>query len=106
MDMNDRLGDFGLAGSAPKTTKPQTTHVVGTVTYLALELSRLGKETSATDIYSFKVFMLEEMILVDWVIDLWKRGDVYLGSERSKIGRGLCEGRDGDGDEIAASVFS
>ncbi|CAN1282718.1 L-type lectin-domain containing receptor kinase IV.2 [Linum perenne] len=86
-DMNGRLGDFGLARLYDHGTNPQTTHVVGTVGYLAPELSRLGKATTATDVYAFGVFMLEvacgkrpidttaipeEMILVDWVIDCWE----------------------------------
>ncbi|CAI0547700.1 unnamed protein product [Linum tenue] len=85
-DLNGRLGDFGLARLYDHGTNPQTTHVVGTVGYLAPELSRLGKATTATDVYAFGVFMLEvacgkrpidtqalpeEMILVDWVIDCW-----------------------------------
>ncbi|CAN1282722.1 L-type lectin-domain containing receptor kinase IV.2 [Linum perenne] len=95
-DMNGRLGDFGLARLYDHGTNPQTTHVVGTVGYLAPELSRLGKATTATDVYAFGVFMLEvacgkrpidttaipeEMILVDWVIDCWKRGDILEASD-------------------------
>ncbi|CAI0547704.1 unnamed protein product [Linum tenue] len=91
-DLNGRLGDFGLARLYDHGTNPQTTHVVGTVGYLAPELSRLGKATTATDVYAFGVFMLEvacgkrpidtqalpeEMILVDWVIDCWKRGAIW-----------------------------
>ncbi|CAN1282719.1 L-type lectin-domain containing receptor kinase IV.2 [Linum perenne] len=86
-DMNGRLGDFGLARLYDHGTNPQTTHVVGTVGYLAPELSRLGKATTATDVYAFGVFMLEvacgkrpidttaipeEMILVDWNMEAFR----------------------------------
>ncbi|CAN0910785.1 L-type lectin-domain containing receptor kinase IV.1 [Linum grandiflorum] len=98
-DMNGRLGDFGLARLYDHGTNPQTTHVVGTVGYLAPELSRLGKATTATDVYAFGVFMLEvacgkrpidgrpgvpaeEVVLVDWVIDWWKRGEITAAADR------------------------
>jgi hypothetical protein len=38
-DMNGRLGDFGLARLYDHDTDPQTTHVVGTIGYLAPELA-------------------------------------------------------------------
>lgn len=38
-------------------TDPQTTHVVGTLGYLAPEHTRTGKAT--TDVYSFGAFWLE-----------------------------------------------
>nr|TKW21118.1 hypothetical protein SEVIR_4G183700v2 [Setaria viridis] len=39
-EMNGRLGDFGLASLYDHGTDPQTTHVVGTMGYLAPELAR------------------------------------------------------------------
>ncbi|CAN0854352.1 L-type lectin-domain containing receptor kinase IV.2 [Linum grandiflorum] len=105
-DLNGRLGDFGLARLYDHGTNPQTTHVVGTVGYLAPELSRLGKATTATDVYAFGVFMLEvacgkrpidttaipeEMILVDWVIECWKRGEILEASD-SKLGGDYAKG--------------
>ncbi|KAK1276395.1 L-type lectin-domain containing receptor kinase IV.1 [Acorus gramineus] len=42
-EMNARLGDFGLARLYDHGTDPQTTHVVGTLGYLAPELSKTGK---------------------------------------------------------------
>ncbi|KAK1323015.1 L-type lectin-domain containing receptor kinase IV.1 [Acorus calamus] len=100
-EMNARLGDFGLARLYDHGTDPQTTHVVGTLGYLAPELSKTGKGTTATDVFSFGAFLLEvvcgwrpidlrveeQMNLVDWVLDHWWRGTVMatvdkrLGSE-------------------------
>ncbi|KAK1323198.1 L-type lectin-domain containing receptor kinase IV.1 [Acorus calamus] len=103
-DMNGRLGDFGLARLYDHGTDPQTTHVVGTLGYLAPELSKTGKGTAATDVYAFGAFLLEVVCgrrtidpelmsmsdgpnLVDWVLDHWRRGTVMetvdkrLGSE-------------------------
>ncbi|CAN1329232.1 L-type lectin-domain containing receptor kinase IV.2 [Linum perenne] len=102
-DLNGRLGDFGLARLYDHGTNPQTTHVVGTVGYLAPELSRLGKATTATDVYAFGVFMLEvacgkrpidgrpgvaaeEVVLVDWVIDRWRSGEICEAADRKMMG--------------------
>ncbi|KAK1299614.1 L-type lectin-domain containing receptor kinase IV.1 [Acorus calamus] len=102
-DLNGRLGDFGLARLYDHGTDPLTTHVVGTLGYLAPELSMTGKGTTATDVFSFGAFLLEvacgrrpidlraeePIILVDWVLDHWQRGtlmetvDERLGSEYS-----------------------
>ena len=77
--LNGRLGDFGLARLYDHRTDPQTTHVVGTLGYLALEHTRSGKAITSTDVYAFGAFMLEvacgrrpiqaneDSILVDWV---------------------------------------
>ncbi|XP_060667683.1 L-type lectin-domain containing receptor kinase IV.2-like [Ziziphus jujuba] len=90
-DFNGRLGDFGLARLYDHGTNPQTTHVVGTVGYLAPELSRNGKATIGTDVFAFGVFMLEvacgrrptdlqglpeEQSLADWVRSCMKRGAI------------------------------
>ncbi|KAF8397435.1 hypothetical protein HHK36_016351 [Tetracentron sinense] len=90
-DLNGRLGDFGLARLYDHGANPHTTHVVGTIGYLAPELTRTGKATTSTDVYAFGAFMLEvacgrrpieskeqpeKMILVDWVIECWKRGAI------------------------------
>ncbi|KAK1323201.1 L-type lectin-domain containing receptor kinase IV.1 [Acorus calamus] len=89
-EMNARLGDFGLARLYDHGTDPQTTHVVGTLGYLAPELSKTGKGTTATDVYSFGAFLLEvvcgrrpidvqeeeTMNMVDWVLDHWLKGTV------------------------------
>ncbi|CAL5386629.1 unnamed protein product [Camellia sinensis] len=87
--LNGRLGDFGLARLYDHGAKPQTTHVVGTIGYLAPELTKTGKATTSTDVFAFGAFLLEvacgrrpidlqglpeEMILVDWVFEKWKQG--------------------------------
>ncbi|WCJ25850.1 Concanavalin A-like lectin protein kinase family protein [Euphorbia peplus] len=89
--MDARLGDFGLAKLCDHGFDPQTTHVAGTLGYIAPELARNGKATTATDIYAFGVFMLEvvcgrrpvdrgaspeEIVLMDWVMDCWDRGEI------------------------------
>lgn len=58
-EMNGRLGDFGLARLYDHGTNPQTTHVVGTMGYLAPELIHTGKATPLTDVFAFGVFLLE-----------------------------------------------
>ncbi|KAA8549307.1 hypothetical protein F0562_000991 [Nyssa sinensis] len=95
-DLNGRLGDFGLARLYDHGTNPQTTHVVGTVGYLAPELTRTGKATTSSDVFAFGAFMLEvacgrrpidlqelpeDMILVDWIFEMWKQGAVLETSD-------------------------
>ncbi|KAJ0984019.1 hypothetical protein J5N97_002375 [Dioscorea zingiberensis] len=90
-EMNGRLGDFGLSRLYDHGSDPQTTHVVGTLGYLAPELPRTGKATTSTDVYAFGGFLLEvacgrrpiemkalpqEMILVDWVFECWKEDSI------------------------------
>ena len=58
-ELNGRLGDFGLARLYDHGTNPQTTHVVGTIGYLAPELTRTGRATTYTDVFGFGAFMLE-----------------------------------------------
>jgi len=90
--MNGRLGDFGLARLYDHGVDPQTTHVVGTLGYLAPELARTGKATPVTDMYAFGVFVLEvtcgrrpinqssdednQLMLVDWVLEHWQKGSL------------------------------
>ncbi|KAI9153619.1 hypothetical protein LWI28_014041 [Acer negundo] len=87
-DLNGRLGDFGLARLYDHGTDPQTTHIVGTLGYLAPEHTRSGKATTNTDVYAFGAFLLEvacgrrpielknDSILVDWVFAFWYRGEI------------------------------
>jgi hypothetical protein len=58
-EMNGRLGDFGLARLYDHGADAQTTHVVGTMGYLAPELGHTGKATPATDVFAFGAFLLE-----------------------------------------------
>ncbi|KAL5731093.1 L-type lectin-domain containing receptor kinase IV.1 [Ranunculus cassubicifolius] len=91
-DFNARLGDFGLARLYDHGTNPQTTHVVGTLGYLAPEMSRSGKATTSTDVFGFGAFLLEvacgrrpiepratdeNLILADWVITCWSKGNIF-----------------------------
>lgn len=81
--MNGRLGDFGLARLYGHGTDLQTTHVVGTMGYLAPELIRTGKASPLSDVFAFGIFLLEvtcgqrpvkqntqesQVLLVDWVL--------------------------------------
>ncbi|KAK8272827.1 hypothetical protein V6Z11_D11G362000 [Gossypium hirsutum] len=90
-DMNPRLGDFGLAKLCDLGNDPQTSHVAGTLGYMAPELARAGKANTSTDIYAFGIFMLEvacgrkpieprappeETFLADWITDCWDKGDI------------------------------
>ncbi|CAJ2670404.1 unnamed protein product [Trifolium pratense] len=101
-EFNARLGDFGLSRLYDHGADPDTTHVAGTVGYLAPEHTRTGKATKFSDVYAFGAFLLEvvcgrrpidrvgkyeSVILVDLVFECWKRGeileakDVNLGSD-------------------------
>ncbi|CAM0945071.1 unnamed protein product [Alopecurus aequalis] len=90
-EMNGRLGDFGLARLYDHGTDPHTTHVVGTMGYLAPELGHTGKASKASDIFAFGVFMLEvacgrrpisqdehggHLLLVDQLVDHWRTGTI------------------------------
>ncbi|KAI0498344.1 hypothetical protein KFK09_021585 [Dendrobium nobile] len=88
-NLDGRLGDFGLAKLQEHGANPGTTRVVGTLGYLAPELTRTGKATTSTDVYAYGALILEvvcgrrpiepkampeELILVDWVWELWAQG--------------------------------
>ncbi|MBA0637864.1 hypothetical protein Godav_024948 [Gossypium davidsonii] len=90
-DLNAKLGDFGLARTYEHNNDPQTTHIVGTLGYLAPELTRTGKATTSTDVYGYGTLMLEvasrrrpiepqsgadELVLVDWARELHSRGEI------------------------------
>ncbi|XP_066345416.1 L-type lectin-domain containing receptor kinase SIT2 [Miscanthus floridulus] len=90
-EMNARLGDFGLARLYDHGTDPHTTHVVGTMGYMAPELGHTGRASKASDVFAFGAFMLEvacgrkpvvqdardnRLVLVDWVLDRWRAGSV------------------------------
>ncbi|CAH1434618.1 unnamed protein product [Lactuca virosa] len=80
-------GDFGLARFGNNNgTDAKTTHLAGTLGYIAPELARKGKATTATDTFAFGTFCLEvvcgrrpvelqgceeAVILVDYVWDCW-----------------------------------
>ncbi|CAL9062826.1 unnamed protein product, partial [Musa banksii] len=57
--MTGRLGDFGLARANQRGRALGTTRVVGSAGYLAPEVVRSGRATTATDVYAFGVLALE-----------------------------------------------
>jgi serine/threonine protein kinase len=105
-ELNGRLGDFGLARLYDHGTNPQTTHVVGTIGYLAPEFTRTGKATTCTDVFAFGAFMLEvacgrrpielqrlheEVILIDWVFECWRKGAIIGASDPRLEGNYVVE---------------
>ncbi|CAN6322456.1 unnamed protein product [Urochloa humidicola] len=113
-DMNARLGDFGLARLYDHGADPQTTHVVGTMGYLAPELARSGKASPLTDVFAFGAFILEvvcgrrpveqgmaaddtRMMLVDWVLEHWQDGKL------AEVVDGRLEGKY-DAEEAALAL--
>ncbi|KAG6530481.1 L-type lectin-domain containing receptor kinase S.4-like [Zingiber officinale] len=91
-ELNGRLGDFGLAKLHEHGANPSTTRVVGTLGYLAPELTRTGKSTTSSDVFAFGALVLEvvcgrrpidpkalpdELVLVDWVWARWTAGRLF-----------------------------
>ncbi|KAI9073534.1 hypothetical protein K1719_044502 [Acacia pycnantha] len=58
-ELNGRLGDFGLARLYDHGSDPATTHVVGTLGYLAPENTRTRTATTKSDVFAFGAFILE-----------------------------------------------
>ncbi|KAL3622748.1 hypothetical protein CASFOL_033356 [Castilleja foliolosa] len=89
-DMNARLGDFGLARSYDHAKNAHTTSVVGTIGYIAPELTRTGKASKSTDVFAYGILLLEvacgrgpvvyeaarNVILVDWVAECMESGNL------------------------------
>ncbi|CAN6203598.1 unnamed protein product [Urochloa humidicola] len=90
-EMNGRIGDFGLSRLYDHGTDPQTTHMVGTMGYLAPELVRSGKASPSTDMFAFGILLLEitcaqrpvkqnaqgnQRTLMDWVLEHWHNGSL------------------------------
>jgi serine/threonine protein kinase len=110
-ELNGRLGDFGLARLYDHSKNPGTTRVMGTLGYIAPELTRTGKATTSSDMFSFGVLLLEvacgrkpvdlsmdeeRVLLVEWVSDLYenqgllyaadpKLGNEYEAGEMEKV---------------------
>ncbi|KAL9688400.1 hypothetical protein QQ045_032821 [Rhodiola kirilowii] len=104
-NMTAKLGDFGLAKLYEHGENPATTHVVGTVGYIAPELVHNGRATTKSDVYSFGALACEvvsgrrpldppnarsEVLLQEWVWECYKMGHVWevvdpkLGNEYVK----------------------
>ncbi|KAF3785053.1 L-type lectin-domain containing receptor kinase IV-3 [Nymphaea thermarum] len=90
-EMNGKLSDFGLAKFYDHGSNPQTTRVVGTLGYMAPELSQTGKATMSADVFSFGALLLEvacgrqpmdykkseeEVMVADWVLMCWRSGRI------------------------------
>lgn len=106
-ELNGRLGDFGLARLYDHGGDPRTTHVVGTLGYMAPELTMTSRPTTGNDVFAFGAFLLEvatgrrpidpcgtsgeETVLVDWVVDCWKRGVVTQTADRRLAGDYVAE---------------
>ncbi|KAL1193811.1 putative L-type lectin-domain containing receptor kinase VI.1 [Cardamine amara subsp. amara] len=95
-DMNAKLGDFGLARLYERGRLTQTTKVVGTLGYMAPELTRNGKGSTASDVFAFGVLLLEivtgskptnseDVFLADWVMEFHTNGGI-LSAVDQKLG--------------------
>jgi len=99
-ELNGRLGDFGLARLYDHNKNPWTTRVMGTLGYIAPELTRTGKATPSSDMFSFGALLLEvacgrkpvdlsmdaeRLFLVDWVSELYAQGSL-LDAADPKLG--------------------
>ncbi|KAL3830210.1 hypothetical protein ACJIZ3_019012 [Penstemon smallii] len=90
-DMNARLGDFGLARLYDHGKNSHTTSVVGTIGYIAPELTRIGKASTSSDVFAYGILLLEvacgrapidykaekNVVLVDWVVECMKMGSIF-----------------------------
>ncbi|XP_073044458.1 L-type lectin-domain containing receptor kinase S.4-like [Primulina eburnea] len=101
-EMNARLGDFGLAKLFDHGSNPGTTRVVGTLGYLAPELSRTGRATASSDIFAYGTLLFEIvcgrrpiesepgadefLLLVDYVWSKWKEGKILDVVDRRRMG--------------------
>lgn len=95
-EMNAKLGDFGLARLYERGTLSQTTKVVGTLGYMAPELTRNGKGSTASDVFAFGVLLLEivsgrkptdteHFFLADWVMEFHSSGGILRAVDQ-KLG--------------------
>ncbi|XP_057980750.1 L-type lectin-domain containing receptor kinase IV.2-like isoform X2 [Malania oleifera] len=96
-NMTAKLGDFGLAKLYEHGKNPSTTHVVGTVGYIAPEISFTGKATTSSDVFAFGALLLEvacgrrpldtsvpsagQVILQDWVSECHQRGEILRAAD-------------------------
>ncbi|CAA7030951.1 unnamed protein product [Microthlaspi erraticum] len=93
------LGDFGMARFDDHGANLSATAAVGTIGYMALELTSTGTSTR-TDVYAFGAFLLEvtcgrrpfdpEMAvekrhLVKWVCECWRKGSL-VGAIDARLG--------------------
>lgn len=100
--LNGKLSDFGLARLYDHGSNPKTTHIVGTLGYLAPELSKTGKATTYSDVFAFGAFLLEVVCgrrpmefsayqddvlgLVESVAERWKKGRIVEAVDPKMMG--------------------
>ncbi|KAI9083796.1 hypothetical protein K1719_034264 [Acacia pycnantha] len=65
-ELNGRLGDFGLARLYDHGTDPATTHVVGTLGYLAPEYTTTGRATTKPNMRQVVPYLNMEVPLPDF----------------------------------------
>ncbi|KFK27564.1 hypothetical protein AALP_AA8G400300 [Arabis alpina] len=97
-----KLGDFGMARLHDHGANPNTTGAVGTVGYMAPELTSMGASTK-TDVYAFGAFILEvacgrrpveptmeieKQFLVEWVCDCWRKRSLLDARDPKLSGEG------------------
>ncbi|KAK8303965.1 hypothetical protein V6Z11_D04G188000 [Gossypium hirsutum] len=97
---NAKIGDFGLARLVDHVKGSQTTHLAGTMGYIAPECVSSGKASKESDVYSFGVVALEiacgrrsiepryeesQASLVAWVWELYGNQQI-LGAVDLKLG--------------------
>ncbi|KAL1207594.1 putative L-type lectin-domain containing receptor kinase II.2 [Cardamine amara subsp. amara] len=98
-NLNGKVGDFGLARFHERGVVLEPTRVVGTIGYMAPEVSTMGVANELTDVYAFGALVLEvvcgrrpidldrspeEKILVEWVARCG-RNDRLMDSVDSKL---------------------
>ncbi|KAG6710005.1 L-type lectin-domain containing receptor kinase IX.1-like [Carya illinoinensis] len=99
-NFNAKLGDFGLARLVDHAKGSQTTVLAGTFGYLAPECFITGKASKESDVYGFGIVALEiacgrkpsnpgapedQVVLVEWVWELYGKGEV-LGVADPRLG--------------------
>ncbi|XP_027341173.1 probable L-type lectin-domain containing receptor kinase S.7 [Abrus precatorius] len=96
VNMNPRLGDFGLAKLMDHDKSPVSTLTAGTMGYLAPEYLQCGVANEKTDVFSYGVVVLEvacgrrpiekegqKMVnLVDWVWGLHSQGKIIEAADK------------------------
>ncbi|KAB5552199.1 hypothetical protein DKX38_009510 [Salix brachista] len=79
--------DFGLARLYDHGTTSHTTNIVGTIGYLAPELTRTGQASTGSDVYAYGILLLEvacgrkpvetsDFILIDSAIEYHRTGGI------------------------------
>ncbi|KAK8445554.1 hypothetical protein SEVIR_9G343401v4 [Setaria viridis] len=98
-DMAPRLGDFGLARLYEHGADPDTTRIVGTLGYMAPELTVTAKASKETDVFAFGALLLEVACgrrpidpvtgvnLLHWVRDHGAKGDLLRAVDERPDGR-------------------